>query len=446
MHNQADLFLVAATVPRQGAHAAGTATAAKKMLGAEPQLAKGSIYCASVSGDAEAIKDWLQKDPALATAKGGPHGWDALTYLCFSMMLREEPADSSRFTDAARCLLDAGADANTGWWENSHHPHPEWEPVLYGAAGLAHNAALTKLLIERGADPNDNEVVYHTPEDYDNGAMQVLLESGLLTPENKSMMLVRKHDWHDVAGVQMLLATGMDVNVNCMPGKLPLLHAVLRDNSEEIIQLLLDHGADPTLAYDGLTPYQLAARRGRGDLLARFEKNGFHFTFNGSDKLVAACAVGDGQQINQIKTDEAHLVSSVIRHGGSLLAQFAGTGNADGVLHLLDLGIPVTALYMGDGYFGIPPKSMALHVACWRAQHNVVRVLIERDAPLNITDGHGRTPLMLAIRACVDSYWSSRRKLSSIEALLDAGAFAEDILLPTGYPEADELIMKATSS
>jgi ankyrin repeat protein len=361
------------------------------------------------------------------------------------MLLRESPRDSTGFTDTARILLDAGADPNTGWWEDSHHPHPEWEPVLYGAAGLAHHAPLTKLLIERGADPNDNEVVYHTPEDYDNEAMKVLLDSGLLTPENKSMMLVRKHDWHDVAGVKMLLATGMDVNVNCNPGKLPLLHAVLRDNSEEIIRLLLDHGADPTLAYAGHTPYQLAARRGRGDLLALFEKNGFHFSFNGTDKLVAACAVGDGQLINKIKTDEMHLVSGVVAQGGTLLAEFAGTGNAEGVLHLLDLGIPVTALYMGDAYFGIPPKSMALHVACWRAQHNVVRVLIEREAPLNITDGHGRTPLMLAIRACVDSYWSNRRKLSSIEALLDAGAFAEDIMLPTGYPEADELIMKATS-
>jgi ankyrin repeat protein len=445
MHNQNDLFLIAASVPMQGAHAAGNAAAATKMLAAEPQLAKASIYCAAVAGDAEAVKDWLQKDASLATAKGGPYGWDALTYLCFSMLLRESPRDSTGFTDTARILLDAGADPNTGWWEDSHHPHPEWEPVLYGAAGLAHHAPLTKLLIERGADPNDNEVVYHTPEDYDNEAMKVLLDSGLLTPENKSMMLVRKHDWHDVAGVKMLLATGMDVNVNCNPGKLPLLHAVLRDNSEEIIRLLLDHGADPTLAYAGHTPYQLAARRGRGDLLALFEKNGFHFSFNGTDKLVAACAVGDGQLINKIKTDEMHLVSGVVAQGGTLLAEFAGTGNAEGVLHLLDLGIPVTALYMGDAYFGIPPKSMALHVACWRAQHNVVRVLIEREAPLNITDGHGRTPLMLAIRACVDSYWSNRRKLSSIEALLDAGAFAEDIMLPTGYPEADELIMKATS-
>lgn len=445
MHNQNDLFLIAASVPMQGAHAAGNAAAATKMLATDPQLAKASIYCAAVAGNAEAVKDWLQKDASLATAKGGPYGWDALTYLCFSMLLRESPKDSTSFTGAARILLDAGADPNTGWWENNHHPHPEWEPVLYGAAGLAHHPALTKLLIERGADPNDNEVVYHTPEDYDNEAMKVLLDSGLLTPENKSLMLVRKHDLHDVAGVRMLLATGMDVNVNCTPGRLPLLHAVLRDNSEEIIRLLLDHGADPTREYDGLTPYQLAARRGRGDLLALFEKNGFHYSFNGADKLVAACAVGDGQLINKIKTDEGHLVSGVITQGGSLLAEFAGTGNAEGVLHLLDLGIPVTALYMGDGYFGIPPKSMALHVACWRAQHNVVRVLIEREAPLNITDGHGRTPLMLAIRACVDSYWSSRRKLSSIEALLEAGAFAEDIMLPTGYPEADELIMKATS-
>ena len=51
-------------------------------------------------------------------------------------------------------LLDAGASAMTGWWEPSHQPAPEWESALYGAAGIAHDASLTRLLLEHGADPN----------------------------------------------------------------------------------------------------------------------------------------------------------------------------------------------------------------------------------------------------------------------------------------------------
>ena len=56
--------------------------------------------------------------------------------------------------------------------------------MLYGAAGIAHHAPLTRLLLERGADPNDDETPYHTPESYDNDALKVLVESGRLTDDN----------------------------------------------------------------------------------------------------------------------------------------------------------------------------------------------------------------------------------------------------------------------
>jgi len=69
-----------------------------------------------------------------------------------------------------------------------------------------------------------------------------------------------------------------------------------------------------------------------------------------------------------------------------------------------------------------------------------VKFLIERGAPVNAVDGNGHTPLQLAVRACVDSYWTNRRSPESMEALLRAGASAEGIDLPTGYPEMDELL------
>jgi ankyrin repeat protein len=120
-------------------------------------------------------------------------------------------------------------------------------------------------------------------------------------------------------------------------------------------------------------------------------------------------------------------------YGGKLLSEFAGTANAAGVAQLLDLGVPITAKYDGDGYFGIAGNSTALHVAAWRAWHNVVQLLIERGAPVNIKDGIGRTPLMLSVSACVNSYWSYRRNTKSIELLLQAGAAKEGITIPTGY-------------
>lgn len=59
---------------------------------------------------------------------------------------------------------------------------------------------------------------------------------------------------------------------------------------------------------------------------------------------------------------------------------------------------------------------------------------------MNIPDGKGRTPLMLAVRACVDSYWTDRRSPQSVAALLAAGASKDGIQLPTGYDRIDSLL------
>jgi Ankyrin repeats (many copies) len=115
--------------------------------------------------------------------------------------------------------------------------------------------------------------------------------------------------------------------------------------------------------------------------------------------------------------------------------------------NLLDLGVSTTALYRaGDGYFGIAKDSTALHVAAWRACPEVVRELIARGAPVNAADGYGRTALQLAVKACVDSYWTERRSPDSIRALLEAGASTAGIKLPTGYEEADELLRRRLDS
>jgi len=443
-------FLVAASAsrgPGSGGHASGTLDRANELLAAHPSIAGNTIYAAAVLGDETAIRHFISVDKGNATIKGGPYEWDALTWLCFSKYLRLDPARSDAFIRSAAALLEAGADANTGFYEDPHLPKPEWESVLYGAAGVAHHGGVTQLLLQNGADPNDGEVTYHTPETRDNEALQAILATGKLTEDSLAIMLLRKSDWHDEDGMRLLLEKGADPNRMTLWGYTALHQSLRRDNGAGMVEKLLDHGGDPALESqrEHRSALSVAIRRGRRDVLELFQRKGIPIDVSGVERLIAACALDDKTAIAALAISEPALVKELLAEGGTLLAEFAGNANATGVANLLDLGVPVTASYMhGDGYFGIPWGSTALHVAAWKAWPSVVKVLLERGAPVNAEDGAGRTPLYYAVQACINSYWTYRRNPDSIKALLEAGASipAAAVEVPTGYAAADDLLLR----
>ncbi|MGC2636460.1 MAG: ankyrin repeat domain-containing protein, partial [Acidobacteriaceae bacterium] len=400
---------------------------------------------------------------------GGPHQWDPLTYLCFSRYLRLDPSRSEAFVACARLLLDAGANPNTGWMETLDEDPPRQflESVLYAAAGLARHPGLTQLLLERGADPNDEETCYHAPESYDNTVVKILIDSGRCNERSLPWLATRKADWHDEKGLLLALDGGANPNFMTQWSHTPFQHSIRRDNGLVMIQMFLDHGADPYARNkEGRNAFQMAAYHGRGDILAELERRGFVPNFepaapspgapsaagapfkpsvglSGSalDALVAACARADRPQVQARLAANPDLQSQLLQMGGTLLARFAGADNLEGVRVLLDLGIPVDALWPeGDAYFDNTRNSTALHVAAWRAWHDVIRELIARGANVNATDARGRTPLQLAVKACIDAYWMRRRKPDSVAALFAAGATKQGIRLPTGYEAIDELL------
>jgi ankyrin repeat protein len=413
----------------------GSLERAQVILAEHPELASSNIFTAAILGDEANVRRFLARDPGSATVKGGPYDVEPLVYLCLSKYLRLDTSRSDGLLRAATALLDAGADPNAGFWMKG-----EFETALYGAAGVAHHAEMTRLLLERGGIP-DGEVAYHAPEGYDNAAMKLLVQSGKLSEVSLTTLLVRKVDWHDAKGLKWLLENGVPPNRVSLWGFAALHHALRRDNSLEIIELLLDHGADPTAVADGKSGIAMAARGGRSDVLEALQRRGIPIDLASVDKLIAACAMGDAERVREIVAREPQLVRELQAEGGKLLAEFAGTGNPPGVRQLLDVGVDVKALYKeGDGYWDIAENSMAIHVAAWRLCHAVVQLLIERGSPVNVPDGRGRTPLDLAVRGCVASYWTEYRSSESAKALLDAGASVEGVAYPSGYAEVDELL------
>jgi len=442
----ADAFIKVACVDRQGWHGGGTLEHAQALLAQYPEIVKANICCAAVLGDEAAVRNWLARDRELAVAKGGPHGWDALTYLCFSHFLRIDKARSEKIAACARALLERGANANTGWMEEIDTPPRKIiESAIYGAAGIAQSVAVTQVLLEFGADPNDEETPYHVTETYDNDVLKVLLRSGRLNERSLATVAMRKCDWHDDAGLLLALEHGADPNFMTVWKHTPLHQSIRRDNGLVMIEQLLDHGADPLIenALDGRNAFQMAAYHGRADILDAFDGRGFTCDMKGMDAVVAACARGDRGAAQALLDGSPDLRAQFEAMGGILLARFAGAGNDAGVRTLIALGVSPNAVWaLGGGYWDLAPGSTALHVAAWRANHQVVATLIAAGSDVNARDARDRTALQLAVKACTDSYWKYRRQPDSVSALLAAGATRDGIDLPTGFDAIDRLLMR----
>src|SRR5262249_28536582 len=89
---------------------------AAEMLRRDASLAARSIHTAAAAGDAGDAAALLAADRSLATAAGGPFGWEPLLYVAYSRL----PARDSHVA-VARLLLEHGADPNAGYlWDGTY--------------------------------------------------------------------------------------------------------------------------------------------------------------------------------------------------------------------------------------------------------------------------------------------------------------------------------------
>jgi len=137
---------------------------ATRILARHPEIVRGNIHAASVSGDVTEVERILSVQPAAASEHAALDGQLPLEYVCYGRL--PSAAASENAVAIATALLDAGAPCQRSRPDddNAHFQ------LLTGAIGAgeagqpAHPQAeaLAALLIERGADPYDAQALYNT--------------------------------------------------------------------------------------------------------------------------------------------------------------------------------------------------------------------------------------------------------------------------------------------
>jgi ankyrin repeat protein len=346
----AETFVVAATDSRR--------ERAERLLAARPEIERDRWARLALG------RGW-DGDP---NEPGGPRNWPPLGYVCNSCFASAELAHD---------LLTNGADPNARF-DNEYGPIT----ALYGAAGVRHDAELTRILLEAGADPDDNESLYHSVETEDVSCLRLLLEHGATVDGTGA--LPHALDFDVLEPVRLLLEARGDPNEGAY-----VAHAVRRGRGPEFLELLAGHGADlnrlggETWRGDVplRTPYQHAFIRGRDDQANALAELGAETTVSEEDRALGAIARG--------RLPETPLPAAFDPDAQEVVIMAALQGHLDIVLETVGPNF--------RGVVGGSPDGPLLGHAAWVGDADVVHSLLEADADAAVpTDAEFDTPLAIA--------------------------------------------------
>lgn len=411
---------------------------AVSLLAEDPSIATYDIRTALMLGDVDRVRAELARDPGFVTWRDQEWGWTALLAVCNSRWHRD-PKRGEGLAEIAQLLLDAGADPNTTAGTPGERGYCT---TLFGSAGCANNVAITRLLLDRGAVPDDR-TIYLAAFDRSHECLRLLLPHAQDLTASTALGATISMD--DIDGTRLLLDAGVDPN-RPLPadlfGEYPAeqtigtVGAAIEFAGPDHARALVDAGADPnTPGRDGYSPYRLALRRGLPDLADWLAAHGAVPDMTDTDRLLAALLRRDSAEARRLADVDVSAADQSLA-----FMRAAEAGDVEAVTLMLDLGFDPTVRDSEDG-------ATPLHRAAYAGSADVARLLIARGADVNVADArYSSPPLDWTI---VGSGTHEREKphsdfVATASALIEGGANLSGITWDEKPPSDEVAALLAT--
>jgi ankyrin repeat protein len=193
---------------------------------------------------------------------------------------------------------------------------------------------MTKLLLEAGANPDDNESIYHSIESRDSTCTRLLLDAGAKVAGTNA--IARLLDYGKLDDLKLMLRLGGDAKEHPW-----IHHAILRGRSLDHIRVLVAAGADLRATnHGGISLYRWAQMFGRVDVVELLREAGIEETLTDEEQFVAACTRRDEAAARALLKQEPDIVSRLSPRQLQTLPELADVGDLRAVEITLDLGWP----------------------------------------------------------------------------------------------------------
>ncbi len=389
-----------------------------RLLALDPSLVDAHLGLQLAFARRDAVRAALDRDPSLAVTPIGRR-WP-LHHLCFSKLHQRDPGAVEAMVALLDALLSAGADINQGFPAELGSDHQL--SALYGALGHAGNLALAQALLARGANPNDNESLYHATELETLDGVRLLFAHG--AEIGRTNAFFRMLDRENPDGVRLFLANGADPNapVYDHPTDRPkdrrnaLHHAILRGRSGDIGTVLVDHGVDLAARFDGRTPYALAIACGNRSMAEMLAGRGADTALAPAETFLAAIAADDADRARTILAEHPEVWNALTPRDRQRQTDLAMAADSLPILRLMaDLGFDPNH----PGESDMPP----IHAAAWWGHADTVAFYIGLGVDLERVNMFGGAALGTAIHGSTNCPGRETGDyLRCVQRLVEAGA------------------------